>query len=107
MFVEHKEQGEVQEAPAKVLKLSEAVRQFGYVDGLQARGCVLACAYRGVVGRDLADDCGPSRGRNRAFIGKAAETFNVPYAVADKTETLCMDMVSPNRIASWLEGQGY
>lgn len=104
---EQKEAGEVQ-APAKVLKLSEAIRKFGYANGIQVRGCVLACAYRGVIGRDLVDDCPHTYSEgNRGFIKLAAETFGVTYRMADEAETRCMEHEPPEQIADWLEAQGY
>jgi len=60
MFVEHKEQGEVTEAPAKVMKLSEAIfigaklrpQGFGGVIGqiLEGRSCALLAAYEAMEG---------------------------------------------------------
>lgn len=58
MFVEHKEQGEVTEAPAKVLKISEAIRigcqttvqgrDIGYIKGNAA--CAWGAAAIGMGG---------------------------------------------------------
>jgi hypothetical protein len=82
------------------LKLSEAVRAAGYTNGSSYGGCVLACAYRLVTGREL------SRPGMDAETEEAARHFNVPFSVARKAEVFCMEKRPAAEIADWLESQG-
>lgn len=107
MFVEHKEKGEVAEAPAKVLKLSEVVRIAGYEKFASVRECVLARAYRYVTGKNVCDSSDwYSRGDYGALVTMTADKFGIPCKVADEAENMCLYRHSKDEIADWLESQG-
>ena len=116
MFVEHKEAIEITPAPAKVLKLSEAMR-IGAKIRPQAKGrlfdagasCALGAAYEGAFGAPPAEvwgkdynDAGNAltdcwmRLMDR-YPGQTAGIFT-------KNDFLGM---SREEIADWLEAQGY
>lgn len=119
MFVEHKEIGEAQEAPAKVLKLSEAIRIgarirpqcFGkfFRDG---ESCALGAAYEAGIGRALEyggfPECFSDLERKFPMIHEL-----VP-SVRGGVDRLYMEIAARNdqkesreSIADWLEAQGY
>src|SRR5581483_5532726 len=61
MFVEHKEVGEVTEAPAKTLKMSEAIRLGKPLIGEAESDssyqlCALGCAWAGVRGHKMTSE---------------------------------------------------
>lgn len=114
MFVETEERkhGEITEAPAKVLKLSEAVRECGYEEPMSYDKCVLGLAYRRLTGRSLSEDGSnyPKTGEKEHLIytNCAAEAFGVPRAIALKAEQMCYSRINTKEhIADWLESQGY
>ncbi len=115
MFVEHKEQGEVKEAPAKTLRLSEAIR--------------IGASMRP---QTKPGECGPfSRGHSCA-LGAAYEAIGGQYSGTMSTTPVCDALAAlgmfgtredelvgsiiikndhggwtRERIADWLEAQGY
>lgn len=108
MFVEHKEVGEVAEAPAKITKLSEAIRIGArlrpqcvgeyFMDG---RSCAYGAAWE-AMGR-LPYEKMP------AAVTQVCEElgFYVPLDVAVKVYSLNDSGWTRERIADWLEGAGY
>ena len=91
------------------IKLSEAVRQAGYGDRYSYNDCVLGRAYRVLTGRSLLDD-GYRSGKHddvySSYVCHAADTFGIPYRVAQDAEWKCFAMLMPEQIAAWLEAQG-
>ena len=108
MFVEHKELGEVTEAPAKTLKLSEAIR-IGAAMRPECVGCW-------------------SDGNGTCALGAAAEAVGVPYwqlkdhqnwweklrvATGVKSDILFQTFAKHDelrdrwQVADWLEAHGY
>ena len=91
------------------IKLSEAVRQAGYGDRYSYNDCVLGRAYRVRTGRSLLDDgyrAGKYDGYLSSYVRHAADTFGIPYRVAQEAECKCFAMLTPEQIADWLEGMG-
>ena len=111
MFVEHKEAGEVKEAPAKVLKLSEAMRigatlrPKGRIDLFyDGKSCALGAAFEGATGRtcncnnyDAVRDVFPVLKKN---YGRG----NLMKEIYDRNDNLGY---TREQIADWLESQGY
>lgn len=91
------------------IKLSEVVRQVGYGDPYLYDDCVLGRAYRMRTGRSLRDDgyrAGKYDGYLSSYVRHAADTFGIPYRVAQEAECKCFAMLTPEQIADWLEGMG-
>jgi hypothetical protein len=109
MFVEHKEQGEVTEAPAKTMKLSEAIR-IGCAWVQETRlfsGCAIGTGYRARTGRDLNDDADKD-GRLFAPYSLVSEAFGIPYEVVKHASDLHFSCRwTRPRCADWLESQGF
>ena len=91
------------------IKLSEVVRQAGHGDRYNYNDCVLGRAYRVLTGRSLAVD-GLRTVNHEAdlscFVRQAADTFGIPYRVAQYAEWKCFAQETPEQIAGWLEGMG-
>ena len=102
------------EAPAKVMKLSEAIR-IGclYIEERQLfSGCAIGTAYMHLTGRDLSDDMMEALMKDGydAYDGPAivAKAFGIPkhpvlaasnhHYAGRKTRLQCAD---------WLESQGF
>lgn len=112
MFVEHKEIGEVQEAPAKVLKLSEAMRigakmrKQGFGGVLHQRqmntSCALLAAYEAVNGYPK---------ENEDFVSCDLSDWAAPLCPrgirAEIVELNDLRGWSRDRIADWVEALGY
>ena len=107
MFLEHKEAVEI--TPAKVLKLSEAIRigaklRSQCTGRMFARGgsCALGAAYEAVFGY-------PGENVAEGAIKKIREHFSIPYF--DLVTEVGIERNdagwSREQIADWLEGQGY
>lgn len=109
MFVEHKEQGEVTEAPAKTMKLSEAIR-IGCAWVQETRlfsGCAVGTGYTARTGRDLSKD---SQLDNRldAPYHLVAEAFGIPHVVVRGASDLhYAKHRTREECADWLESQGF
>ena len=91
------------------IKLSEAVRQAGYGDRYSYNDCVLGRAYRVLTGRSLLDDgyrSGKHDDVSSSYVRHAADTFGIPYRVAQYAEWKCFAMETPEQIADWLGGMG-
>jgi len=113
MFVEHKEAGEVTEAPAKVLKLSEAIRVgcqirkrqcrlafFREGAGYERSSCALGAAWEGWGG---SEEDTPATDTD-----DAPKAFGVPRHVLMRiTYMNDFQNYSREQIADWLEAQGY
>lgn len=111
MFVETKEAGEVQQAPAKVLKLSEAMRIGAGIrpqtkcDLFNEHGsCALGAAYEGATGSrcypwqySLVTNAFPSLGDPSGKLNRLGREIFRRNDDGDTRET----------IADWLESQGY
>lgn len=117
MFVEHKEQGEVTEAPAKILKLSEAMRigarlrPQGFVEYFTGGGsCAIGAAYEAVTGRtDYNSDDAPEVSEvfpqlAQPFPGSDYKDDTLEDAIWEKND---IDYWSREKIADWLESHGY
>jgi hypothetical protein len=85
------------------LKLSETVREAGYIDPWDYHQCALGCAYRHRTGRDLPTDA--VRGAANCLIF-AARYFKIPMPVARAVENQCIRGDTREQIADWLEAQG-
>lgn len=108
MFVEHKEAVEITEAPAKVLKLSEAMRigakirpqtkHFWHKDG---KSCALGAAYEAMAGRPS------SSGTDFRDHKKMNEWFPCMPSMQTKIHERNDDLGwTREQIADWLESQG-
>ncbi len=116
MFVEHKEVGEVTEAPSKVLKMSEAIRRGKPLvkeDRSQFCWCALGCAFAGVHGRAMTMD---ENFRLRVRHGTSnvdtarglARELGFSEDIGVKVNELHYGERMPAlKIADWLESQGY
>lgn len=107
MFIDTdtKELGEVQ-APVRVLKLSEAIREAGYGKWSEPTDCVLGRAYKHVMGhshRDRSDFGLPRLNYQQA----AVEAFGVPRQVCEEAEFMCLDKKPASEIADHVKAQGY
>lgn len=114
MYVEHKEAGEVTEQPAKVLKLSDAIRlgakmhPQGFEGSFEnGRTCAIGAAYVGMFGE-------PRVPPNSIFLtGDAVSKLKAagiwPEGLDSTTVWRMNDgnRWSRERIADWLEAQGY
>ena len=108
MFVEHKEAGEVTEAPAKITKLSEAIRigakarhqcqTYFYANG---GSCALGAAIEAVYG--YPGDGEPPRAMSFHFM----ESFGVPSHMRNQIADRNDSGATREEIADWLEAQGY
>lgn len=115
MFVEHKEQGEVTEAPAKITKLSEAIRigaklrpqgmGFYFSEG---RSCALGAAYEAVTGKYHEAGAGTD-------IPNMVDWFSEKFDMGPSLGSRIVDMNDGNhgqiqrtreQVADWLESQG-
>ena len=114
MFVEEKPQGEVTEAPAKVLKLSQAIRLGSKVvpDHESYCGCAMGAAYTYITGKNLQIE--QSRPENIALAGReagwalVAKLFNVPERIAEEVSTAhLMGEWNREQCAEFLESRGY
>ncbi len=113
MFVEHKEAGEVSEAPAKVLKLSDAIRVGAALRPQctgdlfrSGRSCALGAAYEGATGEVCGHyDYGLVTKRFPILKGKGGDgSLNkLGTAIFDRNDS----GMSRESIADWLEAQGY
>lgn len=104
MFVEHKEAGETKEAPAKTLKLSEAIRigakllpQGAGCFYLGGKTCAIGAAFHAVHGypscsQDVVD-----------------YAMHLPLGTGLLMQIYCRNDAGFSResIADWLESQGY
>lgn len=108
MFVEHKEALEVTETPAEISRLSQAIRVGAKLRGQcrhalfdQGRSCALGAAYEALTGNTE-----PVGTANVAWF--LERKFRVPMPVlvqvTDYNDGLFW---SRERIAEWLEAQGY
>lgn len=105
MFVTEKGQGEATEAPAKTMKLSEAIRigapHVKERPGFQ--GCAVACAayaIRGYAHNYFDDDFW--------YPSDAARHFGVPIGlVKDVSRLHFAGMATREQCADWLELQGF
>lgn len=113
MFLEEKKQGEVTEAPARTMKLSQAIRigarlrpqcrRYFFADG---GSCAWGAAYEAVTGRITGHDF------PRVFIEDIVKFFP-QFAESRMAElrSIIADMndhgESREQIADWLEAQGF
>jgi hypothetical protein len=122
MFLEHKEATEITEAPAKTLKLSEAIRIGARIRPKctsalfdEGRSCALGAAYEAVYGYPGDGHYGfPAMdGRLGLRFGEAlSRAFPALY---DSQRYLLHEVFAHNdfhewtreQIADWLEAQGY
>lgn len=111
MFVEHKEAGEVTEAPAKTLKLSEAIRIGikSVPEAFSFCGCAMGAAYFALTGRNLGHDQDsnyyPKWGNGEHIVAKLT---GVPYeTVVFASRKHYNRKWSRAKCADWLEAQGY
>jgi hypothetical protein len=111
MFVEHKEVGEVAEAPAKITKLSEAIREGAKLRGecrgawfFDGRSCALMAAVE-ATGGDLSEIGWHG---TKIFLYMRTRFPNVPSDLVMAVPDL-MDNKNYSReqCAVWLEAQGY
>jgi hypothetical protein len=108
MFTEHKEALEVAEQPANTLKLSEAIR-IGARIRPQCRGsffreggsCALGAAYEAITGRVLPEyaDATSLHG-----VVPHMRDHNFRFSIVRKNDG---DRWTRERIADWLEAQGF
>lgn len=105
MFVEHKEQGEVTEAPAKTMKFSEAVRIGAKLrpqafDWSSVESCVLMAAYEGHYGH---------MPKNWTVVNRFLdEVYKIPDDISGEAmQRNDNDRWTRERIADWLESQGF
>ena len=107
MFVEHKEAIEI--TPAKVLKLSEAIRigaklrppvrdRSDYFD--DCGSCALGAAYQAMTGTVRSVD-------EHEEIYTYFEAIGITYETMQKVCDLFYAGRTREQIADWLEGQGY
>ena len=111
MFVEHKEEGEVQQAPAKVLKLSEAIRigkPLVNESSISHRFCALGCAWAGYKGREMTISDLTALHKNGGWSwGKRFEiALGIPEAIAKDISLMHSGGTPALKIADWLEEQG-
>lgn len=110
MFVEHKEAVEVTEAPAKTLKLSEAIR-IGATYRPQVRGvwfshanggsCALGAAWEGAFGKVTRETWAHANGTELAL------RFGIPSSIISEiAKRNDQGLMSREQIANWLEAQG-
>lgn len=95
------------EAPApKTMKLSEAIREFGYGHSHDYRDCALGHAYKRVMGHhsDERHWHGLSGG---TYSEAAADAFKTPWGLCKEAERMCIRKSTPAQIADWLESKGY
>lgn len=108
MFVQEKTQGEVTKAPAKVLKLSEAIRIGAALRPHQCVGvffgqggsCALGAAYEAITGRTLKE--GSTEGAILKGIVPGYDDYGLRFEITgrnDRGETR-------EHIADWLESRG-
>jgi hypothetical protein len=111
MFVEHKEVGEVSEAPAKITKLSQAIREGAKLRGecrgawfIEGRSCALMAAVE-ATGGDLINE----GWHGMKIAGHLRQRFpTVPADVVMAIPSLVDSQhYSREQCASWLEAQGY
>lgn len=121
MFVETKEAGEVQQAPAKVLKLSEAMRIGAAVipEAHSWCGCAIATAYYAITGRDFSQKASEYMVLDAPFVSttgyrrykgvawRFAEEFGFDPEITKKAESSHNLGMTRLQIADWLESQGY
>lgn len=116
MFVEEKPQGEITEAPAKVLKLSEAIRigaaQYPqccdgcyFIDGTACVWGAAAIGF-GAHGTDYDINDAASTLHSSSFTGKAHFAFRNAhgYSIMEANDRHGW---SREEVADWLEAQGY
>lgn len=106
MFLETKEAGEVQ-APAKVMRLSEAIRiGCAWVrENSIYSGCAIGTGYRALTGRDLTEDWDKSDKKAEELV---AEAFGVPYAhVAYISVRHFAEDMTREQCADYLESLGH
>lgn len=114
MFVEHKEVGETKEAPAKTLKLSEAIRIGCALRPVQAFGdltdgvgtCALGAALEGIYGYGSVAsvyvyDSGKRNCRDLDSYLGGDKWRELPIAIHND-----YDRWPREKIADWLESQG-
>lgn len=112
MFVEHKEAGEEIQAPAKVLKLSEAIRiGCPWVQETHLySGCAIGTGYRVLTGRNLEEDINrdrsfPLSGKPYRLVGNA---FGIPADIVHEASELhYRQHATREECADWLEKKGY
>ena len=109
MFVEHKEAGEVTEAPTKTLKLSEAIRlgcqvlPYGYSTLNNHSGCSIGAAWI-ALGRTVKERWGYETPEMISFV---AERTNTPIHLATEIWDMHARGDTREKTADWLESQGY
>lgn len=109
MFVEHKEVGEVTEAPAKITKMSQAIREGckhhpkaigSSFDGVGT--CAIGAAYVGVFGRTETNYATCWLKLDKAGVWPDGDFL--PGLIHGKND---WQGWSRERIADWLEAQGH
>ena len=113
MFVEHKEVGEIAEAPAKTLKLSEAIRigarirpQGFFALFEEGRSCALGAAYEAVTAAtcDPHDYIAVDQAFGRLLYGTWLGRVTLLDTVASMNDR---ERLTREQIADWLEARGY
>lgn len=115
MFVEHKEAGEVTEAPAKVLKVSEAIRigrpLIKEEDAHWFHLCALGCAWAGIRGKRMTqrqqDRYVKLHESPRAVARAIAKDLGINEQVAMDVNVMHGNGISALEIADWLELRGH
>lgn len=94
------------QAPAKVLKLSDAIREHGYVDSCDPYACVLGNAYTQTMGHQSCQRFKHGL-PDRTYIEATSELFNVPEAMCRAAEGMCLHGKPKDEIADFLASKGY
>lgn len=109
MYVDEKKQGEIQQAPAKVLKLSEAIRiGCAFVtEGRLFSGCAIGTGYQALTGKDLSEAWREVKYEGDC-VDLVAEAFGIPKDIAGTASyNHYTDAMSREQVADWLESKGY
>ena len=108
MFLDEKEQGEVQQAPAKVLKLSEAIRKGCPLveENKLYSGCALAAGYVAKTGKNLEDNPAIGGG-NSMYLNPVHDAFGVPVKVLERASLMHSRGATREAVSDWLEAKGY
>jgi hypothetical protein len=113
MFVEHKEALEITEAPAKTLKLSEAIRKgLNIVEESPSSWmfCALGAAFAGVHGRQMTDcevTCFVLNKKYKRTAHAIADAIGYSQDLCDKVHRQHCLLEPAAKIADRLEVQGY
>jgi hypothetical protein len=102
------------EAPAKVMKLSEAIRigcEFVEESKLFS-GCAIGTGYKALTGRELPTDA--KRYANQwedgffcAQVLCVADAFKIPKDIVRRVSNMHFTGTPRHHCADWLESQGY